>query len=108
MTAVYISGPIKNDPDHYVSNFLGAEVLLSNLGYYAMNPVVIGDTLKRALGREPTYKEYMRADCEALLHCSEVALLPGWELSDGACFEKLLAEKTGITVKLVSEFIKLN
>lgn len=92
---VYISGPITGVQD-YKENFSAAEEMLKSKGFTVINPVTIGDNLAKAIKREPTYSEYMKADLSALLTCNLIYMLPGWEKSLGAQFEFRTATICGI------------
>jgi len=45
---------------------------------------------------EESWEGYMRKDLAALLTCTHIVMLPGWELSRGAQLEKLVADAVGI------------
>lgn len=92
---VYISGPITNNP-HYDDDFADAYIHLHNLGHNPVNPVDIGGELKRKMGREPTWAEYMREDIKALMDCDGIFMLPGWMESRGASAEVLIAKLVDI------------
>ena len=102
---VYISGKIKGDDD-YQNKFMHAECVLASRGYHPINPCVIGDELEKDLNRKPTYEEYMKEDCKALLNCSMVVMLPGWESSRGANQERMLAEWCGIKVREFNDLLQ--
>lgn len=93
---VYISGPIDGNPN-YVEDFLNAWVILDNKGLNPVSPVDIGRELKRKMGsREPTWSEYMREDIKALMDCDGIYMLDGWQVSQGARIEELIAFRLGI------------
>jgi len=92
---VYISGPIDGNPN-YVEEFWNAWVILDNKGHNPVSPIDIGRELKRKMGREPTWSEYMREDIKALMDCDGIYMLDGWEKSSGARLEEWIAFRLGI------------
>jgi hypothetical protein len=47
----------------------------------------------------------MRADIKALCDCDGLALLPGWQHSNGAHVELNLAHRLGMTINTVQELL---
>jgi len=92
---VYISGPITGVPD-YNENFIQAERKLLAAGHDPVIPVTIGAALSARLGREPTWREYMREDIKALCDCDAIIMLDGWEKSSGARLEEHIAMRLDI------------
>lgn len=45
-----------------------------------------------------TWEQHMAVDLAALLTCTHIVLLPGWEQSRGAQLEKTVAEAIGLMV----------
>ena len=84
---VYICGPMRGLPRRNFSAFFAAEDLLAGQGWKVWNPARVDieldgfnpDTDENAL----TMPEYMRRDFIAILSCEAVAMLPGWERSEG-------------------------
>lgn len=88
---VYISGKISGLSEKvYKNNFNSAELYLTGLGYDVVNPVSYG------LIPNGTWKDYMRRDIKLLCDCDYIYLLEGWEDSDGASLEKLIADNLEI------------
>lgn len=95
---VYISGKISGLAEKvYKNNFNSAELYLTGLGYDAVNPVSEG------LIPNGTWKDYMRRDIKLLCDCDYIYLLEGWEDSDGASLEKLIADNLGIKQLVIDE-----
>lgn len=94
----YISGRIKG-LNNFETIFKEAENFLLLFGYDVINPVTLGINLEAKIGREPTYKEYMKEDLKALLDCDIIFMLPNWKKSKGAKDEKRVAEITGIEIR---------
>lgn len=95
---VYISGPIKNNPD-YLRHFQAAEHKLRlRDGFETVNPCTIHDDEK-----EMTYEDFMRDDLKALLDCNSIYMLYGWEKSVGARLEHSVAAICGMKIMYESE-----
>lgn len=96
---VYISGPITSLcklGEDWRLPFREAEATLRRLGFREIhNPVDIAvgvEAMCAALGRRPTYADYMKADLEMLLKCKTILMLNGWEGSRGANLEYQVAD----------------
>ena len=87
---VYISGKISGELN-YKQKFDEAEAILKNKGYEVFNPA-------SNFHKDWTYSDYMKFDIKHLLNCTHIYLLHGWEKSEGAKLEKLIADKCGIEV----------
>lgn len=81
---VYLSGSIKNDPN-YVAKFELWEQWLINAGHEVINPVTVDHA------PDASYGDFMRNDIKAMLDCESIAMIPGWETSQGAKLEFLVA-----------------
>lgn len=92
---VYISGGITKNP-FYEEEFQRRESLLKSMGYEVVNPVKTGKRLKVALGREPTYDEYMEDAIKHLLECDRINFLLSSKDSKGSNIEKDVAIKNNI------------
>ena len=90
---VYISGKITGLSEKvYKNNFNSTELYLTGLGYDVVNPV--------SYPQEPNWKweDYMKRDIKLLLGCDYIYMLEGWQDSDGASLEHLIAENLGIKI----------
>jgi hypothetical protein len=90
---IYIAGPMTGCPDLNFPAFHEAAARWRQAGWQVVNPAENFDgrtDLPRAL--------YIRADVLLLLQCSAVAFLPGWENSQGAVLEFLLATELGLDI----------
>lgn len=95
---VYISGKISGLSEKvYKNNFNSAELYLTGLGYDAVNPISDG------LIPNGTWEDYMRRDIKLLCDCDYIYLIEGWEDSDGASLEKLIADNLGIKELVIDE-----
>lgn len=103
MTTLYLCGPMTGLPDFNFPAFSRAAAALRSAGYGVVSPHELhsGDT---GLPRE----EYLRRDLALL--CSGaiggVALLPGWEASDGATLEEDVGTSIGLATATVHEWIE--
>lgn len=100
MKRVYISGPMSGLPNHNFPAFYAAADLLRVAGFDPVNPAELNpDT-----GRQ--WHEYLRADLKALCDCDMLALLPGWERSEGAHLEVHVAHRLRIEISTVEELLR--
>ena len=88
---VYISGPITGlEEKVYKNNFNSTELYLTGLGYDVVNPV--------SYTEDPSWKweDYMKRDIKLLVGCDYIYFLEGWQASDGASLEYVIAKNVGI------------
>lgn len=110
MTRLYVSGPVTSKPVDGWLAFASARNALASVGYQVLDP---NDLVPSVLSHEEamlmcinTLTDYMWRDNRPKPWLDGLALLPGWEQSEGARLEKAVAEACGITVKTVDEWIK--
>jgi hypothetical protein len=96
---IYISGPMTGLPEFNFPAFHAAAAQLRSLGYEVINPAEFGE------GEGKTWADCMRKDIKALMDCTHVAVLPGWENSKGARIEVYLAGQLEMPVKDVGEYM---
>ena len=90
---IYIAGPMTGLADHNFPAFGAAADRLRQAGWDVVNPA------ENFGGRTDLPREaYLRADTALLVGCNAVAMLPGWEDSQGAKLEYLLARELGLPV----------
>lgn len=107
MTRLYISGPVTGKPNDNRKAFDEARDLLVSAGHYADIPHAF-------VPSGASWNKAMRISINKLTNPSPirstfyegVALLPGWEQSEGARLEKAVAEACGIPVKTVDEWLE--
>ena len=88
---VFISGPMSGIKDHNrpLFNMVAAE--LADQGHSVLNPAILPDGLSQG--------QYMQICLPMVAVADELVMLPGWEGSDGAYIEFLLAKKSGKTIR---------
>lgn len=91
--SVYIAGPMTGHPDFNYPAFAYAAIVLRAKGVDARSPHEIDNE-----GQEQTWEWYMRRAIQMLLDCDEIVMLPGWQESRGACFERSVAEVLGMPI----------
>lgn len=97
---VYISGPMTGLPELNFPAFNAAAAALREAGFEVVNPAEINPD-----GRK-TWAQCMRADIRELCTCDALALLQGWEGSQGAHLELQLAHRLGMTIAPVEKLLK--
>lgn len=106
MIRVYLSGKITGlEKEVYTKTFARAEQHYLSAGYEVINPVKIGEALL-SLNPKAKYEDFMIRDLEALSTCTHIAMLEGWEESNGAKREKAEAEKLGLEIMYLKLFDK--
>lgn len=112
MISLYTSGPVTGIEHDNVTNFRRAQRLLTEAGYEAFIPHEIvepDDNHKEAMllcVHELTAPTIKRGVVYGSPRYDGLALLPGWEQSEGAKLEKAVAEACGIPVKTVDEWLE--
>jgi hypothetical protein len=86
----YISGPMTGIVDFNYPLFEKVENYLISQGHKVLSP--------HKAPKLNGWEEYMRHDIKLLCDCGYMVMLPGWELSRGACVEKYIAESIGIFI----------
>lgn len=112
MTRLYISGPVTGIFCRNIQAFWVAKHCLSKAGYYATIPHALvnsDDTHETGMLlciNELTERTQKPGASGIVPYYDGLALLPGWEQSEGACLEKAVAEACGIPVKTVDEWLE--
>lgn len=90
-------------PESNFPAFHLAAAALRHIGYEVENP---------AENQVPpcggTWGGYMRLAIAQLVTCEQIALLPGWEDSKGACLEHRIASDLGMTITTVGALLSGN
>ena len=84
---VYIAGPMTGLPNYNKSAFWMMEHVLKTTGCTILSPAHYTD--------EHPYEWYMRKGLEMALQANTLVMLPGWDKSNGACLEYLVANTVG-------------
>lgn len=90
---VYLSGPMTGIPGYNFPAFRFAAEVMRGQGYEVVSPIETdgGDTSKPR-------EYYLRIDIEHLLCVDAVAVLPGWQESEGARLEVQIAKAIGLPI----------
>lgn len=91
MKRIYIAGKMTGEPEFNFPAFNAVAITLRAQGYDVVNPAENNDTTW-------PYERYMRRAIEALLTCDSIVMLPGWDRSNGARMEHLIATNLGLTI----------
>ncbi len=99
MKRIYISGPMTGMPELNFPAFHAEAARLTSLGYDVVNPAELNPD--PAMG----WHECMRRDLAALLTCDALALMDGWQKSDGAHLEMHVAHRVGMEIVIAREVV---
>jgi hypothetical protein len=99
---VYLGGPMRGKPQYNFPAFMEAEEYINSLGYNVVNPA----DHDLGVGVEPLEGVDDKLRGELLLwdftqivrHCQAIYLLRGWQQSEGATLEYLLAKTLGMPI----------
>lgn len=89
---IYISGPMSGLPEHNFPAFHAEAARLRELGYDVVNPADLNPDPGKG------WKDCLRVDLLELLGCDAIAMLPGWQKSEGAHLEMHVAHRVGIEI----------
>lgn len=84
---IYVCGPMTGLPQKNYPAFNEAARKLREQGYVVENPAEMPDI------PDGTWADYMRAALTQMMRSRSIAYLPGWERSEGAQLESLIAER---------------
>jgi nucleoside 2-deoxyribosyltransferase len=94
---IYLAGPIRGMNDYNEAEFRRAAVNLRARGYEVVSPLELDRQEDGNIGGKPR-RYYLRRDIMRLLQCTQVAVLEGWELSEGAALEAAVARAVRMPV----------
>jgi len=95
---IYLCGPMSGLPEYNYPVFHQAAADLAKKGYIVVSP---------ARGKPDStlgWADYLKIGLADVLLAQAVALLPGWECSQGATLEVYVAQALGIPCRLVSNY----
>ena len=87
----YVAGPMTGIPEHNYPAFRAAAAELRARGWSVVNPAENDPPCP-----DPTWDDWMRISLDQVRAASLLALLPGWERSEGARLEVETARRLGI------------
>ena len=96
---IYLSGPMAGIPDHNYPVFHQAAGDLATKGYIITNPA------RHKADSTMGWTDYLKRDLADVLRVDAVALLPGWEASQGAQLEVFVAQSLEIPCRLFENYI---
>jgi hypothetical protein len=96
---LYVSGPMSGYDDYNWPSFKEATRQLRKAGYEVRCPTESG------AGFDMPWVECLKLSLKAMMDCSAVALLPGWEHSRGATIEVDLAHKLEMSVHSLEQWL---
>ena len=91
MTIIYVAGPMSGNKNCNRLLFNMAAGELTEQGHSVLNPATLPDGLSQG--------QYMQICLPMVAVAHELVMLPGWEQSEGAYIEFLLAKKSGKTIR---------
>lgn len=92
---IYVCGPMTGYLEHNYPAFNTAAATLRAMGYVnVVNPA----ELHPFVGKSETWDYYLRKDIHAMLTCSVLLLLEGWEQSKGAKLECHIAQQLNFMI----------
>jgi hypothetical protein len=99
----YVSGPISGDTEGNIKKFASAVRALRARDYTVISPVEVCEAL--SVPDPEDWAWYMRRDIEAMMQdeVQGIIMLPGWEYSEGARLELLIAKALVIRVHSLAE-----
>ncbi|HNB07869.1 MAG TPA: DUF4406 domain-containing protein [Thauera aminoaromatica] len=96
---VYLSGPMTGIPESNYPAFHATAAKLRAAGYEVVNPAEVNPDSSLS------WQQCLREDIKHLCDCEALALMPGWQNSQGAHLEMHIAHRLGIKIHLVEELL---
>jgi hypothetical protein len=97
---IYLSGPMTGIKDLNRPRFNKAAKALRKKGYHVINPPELDK-----LSPQRTWEGCLRRDITQLMRCKEIATLPGWKKSRGACLEIYIGKALKMPVHSISYWL---
>ena len=96
---LYISGRISGRPTKLAQAEFGeAEAKIRKFGLIPVNP------MNNGLPADTEWEDQMGQDIALLLRCDAIYMLPGWQQSEGATLEYLIARQRRMRIFLAETF----
>lgn len=89
---IYVAGPMTGLPELNFPAFHAMTARLRAAGHEVVNPAEINSD------PDADWVECMRADIRELVTCDAIAMLAGWEKSEGATIEHYIAKSLRMSV----------
>lgn len=106
---VYLSGPMRGYPDNNFQAFHTIAAALRAKGLDVVSPAELnplaGPVTEDSPGWREFYNIWLRADLRAMMDCDAIALMRGWERSNGANLELHVAHRVGMEVLFVDDLL---
>lgn len=99
-TLLYLAGPMTHELEHGRPAFAEATKRLLDVGYYV-------EDRSRVEVPDWSWETYLRHDLKAMLDCTGVAVLPGWEFSRGAQLEVQTARALAMPIRPVEQWLAM-
>ena len=96
MKVLYTAGRYSGEIDINIQKAREIAIKLWEMGYAVVCPHLNSAHMERDC--KAKYEDFLAGDFEIIERCNAVIMIPGWQNSNGACKEKLHAEKMGIPV----------
>ena len=96
---VYLSGPMTGIPEFNYPAFHATAAKLRAAGYEVVNSAEVNPDSSLS------WQQCLREDIKHLCDCEALALMPGWQNSQGAHLEMHIAHRLGIKIHLVEELL---
>ncbi|GLG01699.1 hypothetical protein Alches_17390 [Alicyclobacillus hesperidum subsp. aegles] len=93
---VYISGPMSGLPEYNFPAFFRAADAIRQQGDEPINPA-------EGAPEGWTWEQYMRRALRMLLDADAVVMLPGWQQSQGARLEYVIAQQLGMPTTFLED-----
>lgn len=93
---IYVSGPMTGIPEYNAPAFNALARRIKDMGLFCVNPIDISANIVTSVERGeitmPSRYYFMRLDIQALCDCDAILMLPGWQKSWGAKWERIIAK----------------
>lgn len=96
---IYLAGPMTGYPEMNHPLFHAEAARLRAVGHEVVNPA------EEAPDQSMAWIDAMMVDIPVLMACEAIALLPGWEGSNGARIEHCIAINHGMQVYMAADIV---